>query len=109
MHTLTVAGKTRNATLPTANLIGIDRHGALHSRHALSARYLHVRNDSGATQAVVLFSIGSKTTGAQLAAFAAKPSYDKLFELDLRRPYVGGCSVGITRRGSTRTLRPGGT
>jgi hypothetical protein len=91
MHTLIVTGKTRNAALPASSPIGLDAHGVVHMRRSLAAAgYLHVYNGSGKVQEIVLLSIGKNTTAAELAAFAAKPSFEALTKLDVRTPYLGG-------------------
>jgi hypothetical protein len=86
VHTLVIKGTTRNATKPASKAVPISGAGAtLGAPSTLPThRYLHFKNRTDYTLVVVLFRIGSGTSDAALARFVARPTPNKLGNLDIR-------------------------
>ncbi len=86
VHVVRVKGTVRNAAQPASTAVPISGTSAtLGAPSTLPThRYLHFQNKTRYSVVVVLFGIGSGTSAAELAAFVAKPSFDKLGKLDLR-------------------------
>ncbi|WP_375476059.1 hypothetical protein [uncultured Jatrophihabitans sp.] len=79
-----VAGATRNAKLPAAQLVTVDKHNRLHGPATAHRRsWLKLRNFDGRPQALLGIKIGSHTTDAELAEFVANPSDAALDGLDI--------------------------